>query len=98
MLADALCRALVQSAHAVDVTGFTDNFEAQAFVNRNVAREQQALASVVSRVRVPSGDGGTTETWALHDFPAFAREVLDWQPSDLLNAPGQPALPVPEPQ
>ena len=66
---------------------------AQAFVNRNVAREQQRLASVVTRVRVPAPDGGSVETWALTDFPAFTREVLDWQAQDLLNAPGQPALP-----
>jgi hypothetical protein len=66
---------------------------AQAFVNRNVAREQQALAAVVTRVRVPSPDGSFTDTHALSDFPAFTRDVLDWQAADLRGAPGQSALP-----
>ncbi len=66
---------------------------AQAFVNRNVAREQQALASVVSPVRVPSPEGGTVEAQSLTDFAAFTREVLDWQPADLQGSAGQSSLP-----
>jgi len=66
---------------------------AQAFVNRNVAREQQALAALVALVRVPSPDAGTTEAQSLTDFAAFTREVLDWQPADLQGSAGQSSLP-----
>lgn len=66
---------------------------AQAFVNRNVARESAALASVVAPVRVPSPEGGTVEARALLDFAAFTREVLDWQHADLQGSAGQLSLP-----
>jgi hypothetical protein len=66
---------------------------AQAFVNRNVAREQQALAALVAPVRVPSPDAGTIEAQSLTDFAAFTREVLDWQPADLQGSAGQSSLP-----
>lgn len=63
---------------------------AQAVVSRNVIAQQQALRDLA---RPPAGDPDGPAALHPDDFPAFAQEVLGWEPSDLCGAPGGPPLP-----
>ncbi|HRI49663.1 MAG TPA: N-6 DNA methylase [Pseudomonadota bacterium] len=61
--------------------------KAQAVVNRNILPVQQALQTLVRKdaeERAYLEPGG---------FPAFAQQVLGWEPGDLWGAPGAPPLP-----
>ena len=70
---------LVVSAPALGAAG--------AFVNKNIVREQQTLIAL-SRPRV-AGDAAP----AIDDFPAFCRDFLGWEATDLAGGPGGPELP-----
>jgi hypothetical protein len=50
--------------------------KAQAHVNRNIVREQEALIALCEPEDAPE---------RLRDFPAFCRDVLGWQPGDLVS-------------
>ncbi|MDV3001114.1 MAG: hypothetical protein N5P05_002720 [Chroococcopsis gigantea SAG 12.99] len=66
---------------------------AQAVVNRNVVELQQTLAIVARREPVP---GDSKETFGIDDFPAFAINVLGWQPEDLVASPEELAIALPD--
>jgi hypothetical protein len=59
--------------------------KAQAYVNRNILRQQQALILLSEPEDAPE---------RLTDFAAFCRDVLAWQPTDLAGAPGGPEIPA----
>lgn len=56
---------------------------AQAFANRNIVRQQQALLGLA--------DGVDNET--LRSLPSFCIDVLGWRTSDLAGTPDGPPLP-----
>ncbi|MGH7555135.1 MAG: Eco57I restriction-modification methylase domain-containing protein, partial [Longimicrobiales bacterium] len=62
---------------------------AQAQVDRNIAREQEALRALV---REDEGDDGARRV-LLPDLPAFFSQFLGWEASDLAGGPGGPELP-----
>jgi hypothetical protein len=55
---------------------------AQAYVNRNVAPQQQKLLACLPR------DAHDEPVPQICDFPAFAQEVLGWEPGDLVPVDG----------
>ena len=57
--------------------------KAQAFVNRDVIDQQQALQALV--VEEDDADGNSRSY--VEDFHAFTRDVLGWMEGDLLDAP-----------
>jgi hypothetical protein len=65
----------------------------QAVVNRGRAVELQArLQAVTSTEPIPGRiDAGTA--W-IENFPAFAEQVLEWLPEDLVGAPEQNLVPT----
>ncbi|MCC5651930.1 class I SAM-dependent DNA methyltransferase [Nostoc sp. XA013] len=67
---------------------------AQAVVNRNVVKLQQTLATVARR-ELLTGEIGK-ETFGIDDFPAFAINVLSWQPEDLVASPESLAIALPD--
>lgn len=66
---------------------------AQAVVNRNVVELQQTLATVARREPLT---GDSKETFGIDDFPAFAINVLGWQPEDLVVSPEEFAIALPD--
>ena len=66
---------------------------AQAVVNRNVVELQQTLATVARREPLT---GDSKETFGIDDFPAFAINVLGWQPEDLVVSPEELAIALPD--
>jgi len=62
--------------------------QAQAYVNRNIASEQQRFLATLPRDK---RDEAVPE---IRDFPAFAQTVLGWEPGDLAGVPGGDALPT----
>ncbi len=60
---------------------------AQAYVNRNIAPQQQKLLAILPR------DARDEPIPEIRDFPLFTREVLGWEPDDLITC----QLPVAEP-
>ena len=62
----------------------------QAVVNRNVVELQQTLLEVVSQDFRCDEVGN--ERFLLSDFPAFAINVLGWQPEDLVESPDELAV------
>lgn len=56
----------------------------QAFVNRNIVAEQQALIGALA-----SAD----DEPLVQSFPDLAQRFLGWEPADLAGAPGGPELP-----
>jgi hypothetical protein len=66
--------------------------KAQAVINRTRAVEvQERLKEIVCTDPIPGSTSGE-EAW-IKDFPAFAEQVLEWMPEDLVGASGQEALP-----
>ncbi len=62
---------------------------AQAFVNRDILREQQALAALMT-FPAPKKRGDTPSP-LLPSFPLLAEKVLGWKPGKVLGAPlGEP--------
>ena len=59
---------------------------AQAFANRNIVREQQALLNLVAEA----------EHETLKSLPAFCTDVLGWRTTDLAEAPDSLSVPLPE--
>jgi type I restriction-modification system DNA methylase subunit len=66
---------------------------AQAVVNRNVVELQQTLATVARREPLT---GDSKEAFGIDDFPAFAINVLGWQPEDLVVSPEDLAIALPD--
>jgi hypothetical protein len=66
--------------------------KAQAVIDRTrVVEVQERLQEIVYTDPNPGTTTGE-EAW-IKDFPAFAEQVLEWMPEDLVGAPGQEALP-----
>ncbi|HEV3004571.1 MAG TPA: type IIL restriction-modification enzyme MmeI, partial [Pirellulales bacterium] len=62
--------------------------QAQAYVNRNIAPDQQRFLATLPR------DQRDEPIPEIRDFPAFAQVVLGWEPGDLAGMPGGEALPT----
>ncbi len=66
--------------------------KAQAVIDRTQAVEvQERLLEVISDEPLP-GRSESKEAW-IKDFTAFAGQVLEWMPEDLVGTPGQETLP-----
>ncbi len=66
--------------------------KAQAVIDRTrVVDVQERLRDLVCADPIPGTTSGE-EAW-IKDFPAFAEQVLEWMPEDLVGASGQEALP-----
>lgn len=66
--------------------------KAQAVIDRTRAVEvQERLKEIVCTDPIRGTTSGE-EAW-IKDFPAFAEQVLEWMPEDLVGASGQEALP-----
>ena len=66
--------------------------KAQAVIDRTRAVEvQERLKEIVCTDPIPGTTSGE-EAW-IKDFSAFAEQVLEWMPEDLVGAPGQEVLP-----
>ena len=63
---------------------------AGAYVNKNAIPRQREFLECVSDANLPSG--GTAKVIA--DFPAFTQRFLEWEPRDLVGAPGADPLPT----
>jgi hypothetical protein len=59
--------------------------DAQAYVNKNIFREQEILKQLAG--------WGVADPPRIRSFPAFASQFLGWEPGDLAGAPGGPELP-----
>jgi hypothetical protein len=61
---------------------------AQAFVNRNIAPDQQRFLAFLPR------DKNDEIIPEIRDFPAFTEKVLGWRANDLLGREGGEPVPV----
>jgi N-6 DNA Methylase len=68
--------------------------DAQAFVNKNIIREQSILIRHVRGESTAATQRGEEPKPRLKDFPAFAFDFWGWEPSDLAGGPGGPDLPT----
>src|SRR4051812_44337246 len=69
--------------------------DAQAFVNKNIVREQSILIrQVAGESTAAAALRGEEPKPRLKDFPAFAFDFWGWEPSDLAGGPGGPELPA----
>ena len=68
--------------------------DAQAFVNKNIVREQSILIRHVRGESTAATQRGEEPNPRLKDFPAFAFDFWGWESSDLAGGPGGPELPT----
>jgi len=59
--------------------------DAQAYVNKNIFREQEILKQLAG--------WAVADPLRIRSFPAFASQFLGWESGDLAGAPGGPELP-----
>ncbi len=64
--------------------------DAQAFVNERIGPVHDRFLAHVEEAEVGS-EGNTASV--IKDFPAFACDILEWRPDDLIGGPGAEALP-----
>src|SRR5438045_820092 len=62
---------------------------AQAHVNRNIVPDHRRFLDALP----PGGAPDADPIPEIRDFPAFAREVLDWKLEDLYGVMGAPDVP-----
>ena len=68
--------------------------DAQAFVNKNIIREQSILIRHILGESTATTQRGEEPKPRLKDFPVFAFDFWEWEPSDLAGGPGGPELPA----
>ena len=68
--------------------------DAQAFVNKNIVREQSILIRHVRGESTAATQRGEEPKPRLKDFPEFAFDFWGWEPSDLAGGPCGPELPA----
>jgi hypothetical protein len=68
--------------------------DAQAFVNKNIVREQSILIRHVAGESTAAAHRGEEPKPRLKDFPSFAFDFWGWEPSDLAGGPGGPEMPA----
>lgn len=68
--------------------------DGQAFVNKNIVREQSILIRHVRGESTAATQRGEEPKPRLKDFPAFAFDFWGWEPSDLAGGSGGPELPT----
>ena len=68
--------------------------DAQAFVNKNIVREQSILIRHVRGESTAATQRGEEPKPRLKDFAVFAFDFWGWEPSDLAGGPGGPELPT----
>lgn len=67
---------------------------AQAFPDKNILKEQQALVALITPPAPKDGEKKSVERPPLPlSFEALATQVLGWKPSKLAGSPSGPALP-----